>query len=188
MSKKSIKTTNDPLVQFNTNKISKDCCCYCFHIPTLPLTLSQCGHSFCYTCVKEHKLSNPSTFKCPLCRTDINDDINHVKVDNLDAAINRYLNKPCWMYQSKDCKGWWMYEFYTNKKMEQLYQEDSTKQDNNFMLGVRSYTVDFSTMEQRDNQYHKNRKVQRIDKFEKQIIEDWNVRGIAGVYFRDLQN
>jgi hypothetical protein len=176
---------NKPLVKFDTNVVSKNCCCYCFHIPTLPLTLSECGHSFCYTCVKEHKIKNPATFKCPLCRRPINDNIAHIKVDNPDKAIGRYIGEPCWLYQTKDCQGWWMYEYYMNSKLEKLYQEDNTKTDNQFMLGVRPYTIDFVNMVQKDNRYQRKRKVHRLDKFEKTSVSDWKIRGIAGVYFED---
>lgn len=179
------KIVNDPLVKFDTATISKDCCCYCLHVPTLPLKLSECGHSFCFTCVKEHKINNPAAFKCPLCRRPINDNIAHIKVDNPDKAIDRYMNNACWLYQTKDHQGWWMYEYYVNKKLEELYQEDPTKTDNQFTLGVRSYTIDFVNMEQKDNRYQRKRKVQRLDNFQNNHINDWKIRGIAGVYFED---
>ena len=187
MSSQSSQISNQPLVKFDTNKISKDCCCYCLHIPTLPLELSDCGHSFCFTCVKEHKINNPGTFKCPLCRADIKDDIKHIKVDDPQKAISRYLNKPCWLYQSKDFQGWWMYEYYMNRRIEQLYQDDSSSQNNQFVLGVRPYNIDFTVMEQRDQKYQRYRKVQRLDDFKETDINTWKIRGIAGVYFEDKQ-
>jgi hypothetical protein len=177
--------SNQASVKFDTNKISKDCCAICFHISTLPLELSDCGHSFCFTCVKEHKIKNPQAFKCPLCRAPITDNISHIKVDNLDKAIERYIDEPFWLYQSKDYQGWWMYEYYMNQRIEQLYQADRTSTTNQFLLGVRPYNIDFNAMQQEDQQYHKHRKVQRFDKFDKQSIQSWKIRGIAGVFFTD---
>lgn len=177
--------SNQTLVKLDTNKISKDCCCICLHISSLPMELSACGHSFCFGCVKEHKIKNPAAFKCPLCRADIADDIFHIKMDDPKKAISRYVGKPCWMYQSKDYQGWWMYEYYMNRRVEQLYQADPRKPDNQFILGVRPYTIDFSTMEQRDLQYQRHRKVQRIDNFKETDVDTWKVRGIGGVYFDD---
>jgi hypothetical protein len=180
-----VKMSNSAQVKFDTNNISKDCCCICLHIPTLPLQLADCKHSFCYTCVKEHKIKNPHSFNCPLCRAPIVDDIAHIKMDNLDKAIERHINKPFWVYQSKDGSGWWLYEYYMNKRLEELYQADPTSTTNQFVLGVRPYNIDFTTMTQEDSQSKRYRKVQRFDKFEKQSILQWKIRGIAGVYFGD---
>lgn len=177
--------SNQTLVKLDTKKVSKDCCCICLHISSLPLELSNCGHSFCFQCIKELKYNNPGAFKCPLCRANIADDVLHVKMDDPKKAVERFIGKATWIYQSKDFQGWWMYEYYMNRKIEQLYQEDSQKSDNHFKLGVRSYTIDFVNKEQRDTQHQRHRKVQRLDNFQQTDIDTWKIRGIGGVYFND---
>ena len=199
-------STNQAQVKFNTNVMSKDCCCYCFHIPTLPLQLGGCGHSFCFTCVKEHKISNPSTFKCPLCRAPITENMNKIKVDDEKVALEMYLAKNVFIYQSKDGTSWWLYEYYMNKRLEELYQQACGTQASGggtqasggtqagssgpttvhqFALGVRNYDINFATMEQCDKQTKKYRKVQRLTNFDMSMIQSYRIRGIAGVYLSD---
>ena len=108
-SNKVSKTNNLPQAKFDTAVVSKDCCCICTGIPTLPILLPDCGHSFCYTCIKGYKLANPQPLVCPLCRTPVTIDIDHIKVDNVDKAIERYIDKPYWIYQTNDFKSWLIY-------------------------------------------------------------------------------
>jgi len=48
-------------------------CPVCSRSPTQPY-ISECGHLFCYICIKSNFLSNPS-FACPLCNIAIGQNI-----------------------------------------------------------------------------------------------------------------
>jgi hypothetical protein len=174
---------NKPLVKYDNVLITD--CSICLNTPTLPLTLSKCGHIFCYICLKEYVYSCHMMVKCPMCRADIVDDLSSLKVDNMDKAIETYVDKCCWIYESRDKTGSWMFELTVNEELEQLYQQDCNSKDNKFQLGNRNYNIDFSTMKQQDCQTSRSRKITRIENFNKDKIVQYNIRGISGVYFLD---
>jgi WWE domain/Zinc finger, C3HC4 type (RING finger) len=178
---------NDVGIIKNSSSIPmKDCCSICLESYDLPLTLANCTHKFCYLCAKELKISNPhGNITCPLCRSNIQDNFDHIKFDDKDQIIKCFLNKQCWLYQARDMQGWWFYGKKTNRDIEKLFQHDNT-QKIKILVGSRNYNIDFQTMMQEYNT--KLRKVKRIDDLQEKDIEDYNIKGVAGVFFEIKDN
>lgn len=86
-------------------------CCVCLDKFVLPVVL-QCGHEFCFLCVKEmFNLSNSFPLNCPLCRKQITEKHDSFKLEpkKYEEELSKY--KGCdgiWLYQSRDGASWWM--------------------------------------------------------------------------------
>ena len=63
-------------------------CSICQDLPTQPYLLPNCGHTFCYSCIKYWFHYNPS---CPICRSiigDVKPVFNHTLKLIIDSIIN----------------------------------------------------------------------------------------------------
>ena len=178
MSNKSKKVN---LIKNDTTPM-KECCSICLGSVEIPLILASCSHKFCFLCAKELKITHPrQPITCPLCRRNINDDFDHVQFEDSKSVLSSFNGKPCWMYKSRDMQGWWIYDRRTNKFLEKEYQKDNAGKIA-ALVGSRNYNIDFQKMEQ---EYQlKYRKLKRIDSLEEKHIADYDVRGIAGVFFK----
>lgn len=164
----------------------KDCCSICLESFDLPLNLANCSHKFCFLCAKELKISNPhANISCPLCRANIQDDFNHIRFDDKDQIIRSFTNKPCWLYQARDMQGWWIYGKKANREIENLFQQNN-QQSVVILIGSRNYSINFQNMMQEYNT--KLRKVKRIDNLQEKDVEDYNIKGVAGVFFEIKDN
>lgn len=159
-----------------------DACPVCLSEPSNPIKLSKCGHVLCYLCLKEYK--NGNTFAvCPICRSEINDNIFKVTFGEHCKEIEDLVGTTCWLYQSKDHKGYWIFETNTGEAIEKLFSE-KRNDINKFYIGNREYSVDFDTMTQCEVLTNRNRKIKRLVSFDVSYIKDYNIRGVAGIYFK----
>lgn len=164
------------------NKIDEqDSCAICLSEPILPIQLSNCNHTFCFLCIKAVGLTQHYNFVCPLCRTKIeNKDISnaHMDIDKLVEVLN---DSEVWLYQTKDGRGSWIFDYETNKSLINVISLNNTTFE--CCIGTRKYTIDLINMLQIDSKTFRKRKILHIMKFNKDSIVQYKIRGIAGVYF-----
>lgn len=81
------------IFQYHTilNNLSIQLCCpICQDIPTQPYLLPNCGHTFCYSCIKHWLQCNPS---CPICRSIVGESkpvLNHTVKNLIDSLIDDF--------------------------------------------------------------------------------------------------
>jgi len=154
-----------------------DKCSICLNNIKYSVTLN-CGHKFCYLCIK---FVDELNGLCPICRKDIDIELNKLTIANVND-INETETYPCikWLYNSNNRKNWWFYDIDTNEYIEKCYTE---KSECKFDLGIHHYVIDFDNMIQ--STYNTIRKIKRT---ELNNINDYNeliknVKGIAGIHF-----
>lgn len=120
-----------------------------------------CGHSFCYLCLKFSLLGR--TLSCPLCRSNVPNDIlenatyntsNDINTNNNDNNYNNYNNnnnnkqsqKVAWFYAGRNA-GYWEYDSITTQLLEESYQtwfqnQSSNNVDNNSNFNPNDYDED----------------------------------------------
>jgi hypothetical protein len=140
-----------------------------------------CSHKFCFVCIKAVMETNGL---CPLCRRDIDIDINKLCISDIKDFSPKTEIFPCtkWLYSSKDRTSWWFYEDETTDTIEKCFSSNSPC---TISFGVHIYKIDFSQMLQLGQ--NTERKIQRIVFNNKQEFDDFiksNTRGIAGLYFK----
>lgn len=173
----------------NTN----DSCAICLNNKlNLPITLN-CGHIFCYLCIKCVKLNDVQLATCPLCRAKLdNKIIESLKLENNNIVNNQNI---IWLYEGRK-NGWWEYDEETNIEIENLYQKfkyideisdksDEIKLNNdikyNITIGNMNFEIDFENMYQ-INKYNYTRQIYRYDRINNydNSIEKC-IKGIAGL-------
>lgn len=174
-----------------------DVCPICCQQYTFKTELPECGHKFCFLCIKGVALRNGT---CPLCRkliprgifrdpvimTSNNQVTNpgqvvveadtNVTEDVLDQKQNGEVH---WFYEARH-GGWWRYERRHEVEIEEAYQCGARSID--MLIAGSLYSVDLENM----RQYRKNRNsLGRYSRAIKRVEEDVNldgaVRGVAGL-------
>lgn len=194
----------------NTNNDSDteidETCSICIEKMKLRYKLD-CGHSFCYLCLKFSLLGrNPS---CPLCRSDVpahvlenatsntNNDIN---INNI-SGNNNQSQKIAWFYAGRNA-GYWEYDNVSSKLLEDAYQLWSQNQLNNnensdinpndydedeleeqglipvAIADINTFYFNFKEMYQYN---HRNGAIRKIKRFNNIRDVDIPVKGIAGL-------
>lgn len=155
-------------------------CCICQEEYNLPVALS-CGHNFCYLCIKGVVITNNNygLTKCPLCRTDIDIDMD-------DCHVNTYLcNEQCesnivWQYAGRNY-GFWDYDNKSCIILEEEYEKYLSNDIYNkccITIGCNEYIIDFENMEQvLKSDSNKKRSIRRINK----NLVDSCTKGTAGI-------
>ena len=122
-------------------------CCVCLESMELPFQ-AQCGHAFCYLCIKGIALTtvdnkdndddsdeddNITKINCPLCRREIEiSAIQHSTISSLKIQEKLLQCSCAWAYSGRD--GWWLYDNKTNSLLElhfarYISQFSSTSED-----------------------------------------------------------
>ena len=97
--------------------MTSDDCVVCMQPYDLPVMLD-CGHVFCYICLKT---ANKSKDECPLCRAIITIDINRVVQRDLESKVSGMVGSPVWLYESNSKDGWWIYGVRSCTPLEDAY-------------------------------------------------------------------
>ncbi len=174
----------------------------------LPIKLD-CGHIFCYICIKGYKLSDFHSAKCPLCRAPIDKKIlEHLSLqDCLDTSEHQDIEYQ-WFYHGRTA-GWWKYDEETNQEIENLYQshlvnieqqhlpqgtqqsindggsrdsEDDSEEERTdiIKIGIVKYNLNFDRMTQ-TNQVGFERKILRLKNYQIDEKLPSEIKGIAGL-------
>lgn len=166
-------------------------CVLCNKASQLPLTL-KCNDVYCFLCLKDYcsKASpNPVCVK-PGCGQPIDVDLDHVSKD-FRTLLSSLQNKNVWLYSSASNDGWWMYNPDTVTTIENCY--NSNLPTCSFLIGSKTYRISFRDSLQSlvtgnvNNATQKQRPVKRVT-FTKDMVEQINIKGIAGMYFKTIED
>ena len=164
----------------------EDLCSICYEKMRYPVTLT-CGHKYCFICIKSVK---ETTGCCPLCRQDIDIDLDKLSIYDVVNTTEKIF--PCikWLYGSRDGKSWWYYDDNINNIIEENYKKWMTNKERpeQFNVGHRMYDIDFDKMEQL-GQYgvRKMKRQEFLTEEDKNDFDDFDeefTRGVTGVYFK----
>lgn len=149
----------------------------------LPIKLINCGHTFCYTCIKGYLLSS-NKYKCPLCRSNINKDIlEHVTKQELEQDIKNLYDKNNiqWYYSGRNFN-WWRYDSTSNKKINKYYHKFKENNDLNtfkYKIVNNEYIIDFNNMTQTSIDGCRQRKIKFTEPGDDTMNEI--TKGMAGI-------
>ena len=154
------------------SEIEIDECPVCFGTVSLPYKL-ECGHVFCYLCVKQAVTTNPA---CPVC----GDDVSPQTI--IEGAVDQDgdLTPPStatWAYAGRTT-GWWYFDPESSSLIEGAWAAG----DDIVVINIAGieYTIDFATGMQTSSETGLSREVKRMVGAEG--VED--VKGVAGLAFR----
>jgi len=152
-----------------------DNCCICLSEPKLEYKL-ECGHRFCYLCLKFSMLSNTST--CPLCRQPISDtilekaNINDNKTDvEIKTSIPEQTENYKWLYAGRQ-NGYWEYDNISAQLLEENY---------NIWLDMTNTTIEGDEGDEGDEEFNPNYKTEC--ELEDNGYVPINVGGVNKFYF-----
>lgn len=145
-------------------------CSVCHSEPPVNAVRTDCGHIFCYMCIKS---ASETAGCCPLCRAEISIEFNFQRHQVLGAVrIPRSSTGYYWFYEGY--QGWWLYDAETNQCLEEAYCRGDRRVER-FVAGF-VYVIDMNnfTQKQRDGS-GRSRKVRR------DTIKLGNILGVAGL-------
>lgn len=153
-------------------------CSICHNEPTNAVQLN-CGHIFCYLCIKS---ASETTGMCALCRCEIGIEFNSQEHDILGAArVPSSFKGYYWFYEGY--KGWWLYDAETNNEIERAYERLPSGGPpilERFIAGS-IYNIDVENMtQQRKDDDGRKRRICR------ETLELENILGMAGLQGRDF--
>ncbi|CAO1410324.1 unnamed protein product [Diamesa tonsa] len=141
-------------------------CPICLNVYQYPVVLPECGHIFCYLCVKGFK--NPI---CALCRAPF--ELQNINTKDLTCSEVSLPDEHEWLY--KGCNGWWKYDSRTAQEIEEAYQKKLSNVE--VLVAGNLYNIDFEMMLQ--TQKNDPRRCRHIRRQKKS--ESYNTIGIAGL-------
>ncbi|MDB4769371.1 hypothetical protein OAG24_00250 [bacterium] len=95
-----------------------DDCSICLQELNLPVKLD-CGHKFCFMCLKQNIESPRSNSnQCPLCRDTFDENI----LDTFETNDNVENKNTRWMYSGRS-DGWWYFSDQLCNEIEEKYQK-----------------------------------------------------------------
>jgi len=158
-----------------SNKLFDKCSICWIEQPVNGIQLD-CGHIFCFLCIKSIA---ESTGRCALCRAEIQIDLDS---DQLDITGKIKLPSPShdgyfWFYAGKT--GWWLYDADTNQELERAHRAD--KKFIEKLIAGQVYVISLRKLKQfQKNDHLRSRKICRG------TLEMDNILGLAGLRNRSL--
>ena len=123
-----------------------DCCPVCLDDPPVHPVPLECGHVYCFLCVKGIVEKEFFGASCSLCRTRIplgylNDETILQRSDSEMMSKEEVDNQEDyqWMYQGKN--GWWRFEERHNREIEDMYK--SGRPTGEILIVGHVYVMDF---------------------------------------------
>ncbi|CAG9538708.1 unnamed protein product [Cercopithifilaria johnstoni] len=193
----SIADIDDSVMQQGPEKCDE--CPICYQEFAHKIELPDCGHKYCFLCIKGVALRHGA---CPLCRKRIPSSIF------LDPVLTTFADQPTtiravapgesiavvaenidsrkknervqWFYAARH-GGWWRYESRHENEIEEAYQLGLRSID--LLIAGNLFSINFDSMCQYRKDFsrrgRRTRPVKRIEKGESSL--DGAVRGIAGL-------
>lgn len=150
-------------------------CSICHSEPPVNAIQLNCGHIFCFLCIKS---VSEAIGVCALCRAEIGIEFNFREHPILGVArVPTSINGHYWYYEGY--RGWWLYDADTNRHIEDAYQRGESTLER-FIAGS-TYIIDVvNLVQQRKDQDGRPRKICRA------TLELENILGMAGLKGRDF--
>ncbi|VDD86606.1 unnamed protein product [Enterobius vermicularis] len=181
-------------------EVSSDLCSICYEDFNFKTTLPDCGHSFCFLCIKGVALRVGS---CPLCRNPVQPSLferpSFCSSDHASSSAQvreqnpqprtlaggestNYEGEVKWLYRSRG-RGWWRFEPRQERDLEAAYSAGERIFE--LIIAGFPYVIDFDIM----REYRKDLPRSTLwERAIKRIVEDGSskgkhvyVVGVAGV-------
>jgi len=151
-------------------------CSICYNQPPINAIKLDCGHIFCYLCIKS---ASETTGTCALCRVEIGVEFNFQEHPIVGVAQVPYsANGHYWFYEGY--KGWWLYDAETNREIEEAYQRQQQEIEK-FIAGY-IYVIDIRNLiQRRKGGDGRSRKICRA------TLDLENINGMAGLRGHDFE-
>lgn len=153
-------------------------CSICRNDPPTNAVKLNCGHIFCFLCIKS---ASETTGTCALCRTEIGLEFNFQEHEVLGAlqVPTAAEDGSYWFYEG--FRGWWLYDKDTNQAIENAWRSGAPSLER-FLAGT-VYVIDLRNMCQRAlDGYGKSRKICRA------TLEMDNILGMSGLRSEELNS
>uniref|UniRef100_A0A6G1SHS2 E3 ubiquitin-protein ligase n=1 Tax=Aceria tosichella TaxID=561515 RepID=A0A6G1SHS2_9ACAR len=157
-------------------------CAICHSDPPVNAIRLNCGHVFCYLCIKN---ASETTCACALCRREIGNEFNfqeHEILGTVKAPTSR--DGHYWFYEG--FRGWWLYDPETNNELEEAYRRGATRMEK-FIAGS-DYVIDLTQMLQVRKQVDVNDIPGRPRRICRAKLDLNNILGMAGLKGKDFED
>lgn len=144
--------------------------------PTNPIKLN-CGHIFCFLCVKS---VFETTGICALCRAAINVDFDrqeHHVLGTIQVPSSR--SGYFWFYEGY--RGWWLYDPDTNRDIELAHEQNEPRIEK--LIAGHVYVIDLQAMKQ----FRKHGDENRSRKICRATLGLENIIGMGGLRGREFE-
>ncbi|XP_062871461.1 E3 ubiquitin-protein ligase rnf146 [Trichomycterus rosablanca] len=135
-------------------------CAICLQSCVYPVRL-QCGHVFCFLCVKGASWHSK---RCALCRQEVPEDFldrpTLLSPEELKATATggQNLGGHAWYYEGRN--GWWQYDERTSRELEEAYGKGQKSAE--MLIAGFLYVADLENMVQyRRNEHGRRRRMKR---------------------------
>lgn len=153
-------------------------CSICRIDPPINAVRLDCGHIFCFLCIKS---ASETTGTCALCRAEISLEFNFRQHEVIGALQVPTASDDGFYWFYEGFRGWWLYDRDTNRAIEKAYRDGSPSLER-FLAGT-NYVIDLRNMCQKAaDGYGKVRKVLRS------TLELDNILGLSGLKSQDINS
>lgn len=145
-------------------------CSICHSEPPVNAVKLDCGHIFCFLCIKS---ASETTGTCALCRSEIGIEFNFQYHNILGVArVPSSQNGYYWFYEG--FRGWWLYDAETNRDIEEAFGKGQQTLER-FIAGY-MYIIDLENKtQQRKEGDGRSRKICRSE------LDQVNILGMSGI-------
>lgn len=151
-------------------------CSICHSEPPVNAIQLNCGHIFCYLCIKS---ASETTGACALCRSEIGIEFNYQEHSILGTVrLPTSNNGFYWFYEG--FRGWWLYDADTNRDLENALQRGESVLSV-FIAGYH-YEINLQMMTQRRKDGEG-----RVRKITRAKLDLDNIIGMAGLKGEDFR-
>jgi len=151
-------------------------CSICHNDPPINAIQLDCGHVFCFLCIKS---ASETTGVCALCRVEIGIEFNFQEHPILGVAqVPHSSDGHYWFYEG--FRGWWLYDAETNREIEEAFQRHQRTMEK-FIAGY-VYVIDIQNLNQkRKDGEGRCRRICRA------TLDLENIIGMAGIRGSDFE-
>lgn len=167
-------------------------CVICKQLASWPVT-EECGHVFCFACLKKNMWS---LTKCPVCKEELTyESLAEANEQLLDVELDSQ-RRIVWAYSNRSGDAWWCYRKDISDELEELYAEYVQRQSAGngpraspcpeITISGNQYCANFSLMQQMNkHDMSKNRGMKRIihpgGDLKEELQKNHRVIGVAGI-------
>lgn len=152
-------------------------CSICYTEPPINSIKLDCGHVFCFLCIKS---TAELTGCCAICRAEIGIEFNFMEHKILGVArVPTSSDGYYWFYEGY--KGWWLYDAETNRELESAFQK-SEKSITKFIAGsIYSLSIENMVQQRVDGEGRSRRMCRKTLDLE-------NIIGMSGIKGEDFDD
>ncbi|ULT82397.1 hypothetical protein L3Y34_011983 [Caenorhabditis briggsae] len=177
--------TSISVVLLTSNIQTDSMCGICLCEQMIPTRIDDCGHSFCFLCLKSVPVRKcrydvDIRLECtPEMAAEVFSDIKRQEDNTFGSTIFKIKNpgnrKFFWIYEARG-SGWYRYDPRTELVLEDCYRKN--KKSCEVEICGKKFTIDIGKKTQTRGELHSEKRC--IQRIETEDIYRYNVKGIAG--------